>query len=890
MRPLRRRWAQLRALPSRRRAHDIAAELDAHLRLATEDHQRAGLSPVEARRQALVQLGGLRQAEEACGEQWTWHWLDALRRDLGDALRQMRRQPGFAISVVLILGLAIGATTTAFSALEALILRPFPYRQPSRLVKLWDDYGTPGNTSPVSFPDFQDWRRWNHSFTAMSVLAPATYSLLTTGAPVHVDGQTVSPSAFAMLGVRPLLGRGFRPGESRPGADAGADPMVLSYGFWRSQFGGARSALGRVVQMDGRPYEIVGVMPRGFAFPPGQRTEIWTTTAALWTRDGGHPPIATNRGYSFLSTIARLRPGVSLASAQADMNHVAGLLRRAHPRDDARTGVIIRGWQASEAAQAAPVAEILVALAALLWLAACASVGGLWLSRAAAQRHEAGIRDALGAGRARLAAQALTEGLVLAVLASALGGAIAAVATTSLNATLQLPPFYSLRLGWPVIAFAMGIVVVSAATVSLLPALAPRRGGVLSALKTGGAGAGYGPAEGRARRVLAGAEVALAAVLLISAALLARSLAALEHVPLNFDPSGVLTFTLSTPPNFLPAQVAARYHALLASIRRLPGVISAASGDGGPLTDGENRTAVTELDGRKIPMRQWTGIEFSSLTTGYFRTLQIPLLRGRLFTPADNAQARPVIILNQAAARRYFGGANPLGHTLAPGMLTPIGGTRPDMWTVVGVVATAKEHALTGPPHAMLYLPLAQTGLGGQQFFVRAQGDPRSLVPAIRAVAARIDATQAVFGAQPLQQNYRAVLAMPQDMARFAMLFAALALLLTALGLYALVAFAAAQRRREISLRLALGAPPRAAIGLVVGQVTVAAGIGLAAGAIGAWAAGRLLASQLFRVRPADPLTFACSLAALAAIAACAAYVPARRAARIDPAESLRCE
>ncbi len=888
MRRLRRLWARLRGLgQARRREREWAEEMAAHMEAAVADHLRGGLSRAEARRRALADLGGLQQVQEACRERWAWHWLDARLGEIRYTGRQMRRHPGFAVAVISLLGLAIAANSAIFGVARALVLRPYPYRRPNRLVQVWDDYGTPGNTGPVSYPDFREWRRWNHSFSDISVLSGVTFSLATSSAPVPVRGHLVSTGAFRMLGVRPLLGRTFRAGENRPGADAGTGPVILSYGFWRSQFGGSRTVVGRVIRLDSRAYTVIGVMPRGFVLPPGAPDQVWVTTAELWENAGR--PIATRRGYAFLQTVARLRPGVTLAAAREDMDRVAAMMRRTHPKGDEYTGAMVTPWQSFDTAGLRPVVSILSVLGGLLLLAASASVGGLWLSRAAARRREAGICSAIGAGRGRLAAQVATEALVLALLGAGLGLLLVAGSTRALSAAMGLRGFYALRAGWQVIGFAVGAAAVAAVLIALAPAIFAARSGVLAALKSGGAQSGRGPAEGRARRALVAAEVALATVLLISAALLARSLLAIEHVRLNFDPHGVLTFALSAPDHYPRARAARLFESLEAKLRHLPGVVAVGGGNSGPLLGGQVRTAVNNVNGRSLGARE-IGVEDVVVTPGYFRTLCIPLLRGRRLGYRDNATAPLALVVNQAAARLFFGDRNPVGETLDPQVTGVTGGSQ-HLWRVVGVVANVKEHTLTGGrPHAILYLPLAQAASGAQWVFLRVRGNPVALVPAVRAAAHAAVPTQALFYLHKLDHNYQQAFSSQRQMAEAALAFAGLALLLTGLGLYAVVAYAVAQRRREIGLRLALGAQRREAVAWVLRQGLWPCAIGLAGGVVGAWFASRLLAGQLFDVHPGDPAVFLAAVAVLAAVAAGACYLPARRAARVDPAESLRCE
>ncbi len=888
MRRLRRLCARLRGLgQARRREREWAEEMAAHMEAAVADRLRGGIGREEARRRALADLGGLQQVKEACREPWTLQWMDARLEEIRYTGRQMRRHPGFAAAVIGILGLAIAANTAVFGVARALVLRRYPYRRPNRLVQVWDDYGTPGNTSPVSYPDFRDWRRWNHSFSDISALSGVTFSLATSSAPVPVRGDLVSTGAFRMLGVRPLLGRTFRAGENRPGADAGTDPIILSYGFWRSQFGGSRTVVGRVIRLDSRACTVIGVMPRGFVLPPGAPDQIWVTTAELWENAGR--PIATRRGYAFLQTVARLRPGVTLAAARKDMERVAAMMRRAHPKGDEYTGAMVTSWQRFDTAGLRPVVEILLALGGLLLLAACASVGGLWLSRAAARQRESAIRAAIGAGRWRLAAQEVIEALVLALLGAGLGLLLTAGGDRALSAALNLRGFYALRVSWTVIAFAVGAAVFAAILFALAPTIFAARSGVLAALKSGGAQGGRGPAEGRVRCVFAAAEVALATVLLIGASLLARSLFAIEHVRLNFNPHGVLTFALSVPDRYPRARTAHLFEALESRLRRLPGVVAVGSGQSGPLLGGQDRTAVSNVNGRSLGARE-IGVEVIIVTPGYFRTLQIPPLQGRGLRRGDNATAPLALVVNQAAARLFFRDRNPVGETLDPQVTSVRGGSQ-HLWRVVGVVANAREHRLTGRrPHAILYLPLAQASAGAQWVFLRVRGSPVALVPAIRAAAHAVDPAQAPFYLHKLDYNYEQAFASQRQMAGVALAFAVLALLLTGLGLYAVVAYAVAQRRREIGLRLALGAQRREAVAVVLGQGLGLTTIGLAVGVLGAWFASRLLTSQLFHVRPGDPATFLAAVAVLAAVAAGACYLPARRAARVDPAESLRCE
>ncbi len=882
---------RLRSLFFRTRAErELEDEIRFHLEAQIAENVALGMSPHEARAAAIRALGGVPQIEEACRDTRATAAWEGFLRDLQHGARLLRKNPAYAASSIAVLALGIAATTAIFSAAYGVLLRPLPFSEPDRLVRLWDTFGNPGNLAPVSFPNFRDWRAWNQSFPAMAVFQEGNTVLTGSGEPTPLQTLAASANFLDLLGVRPALGRTFRAEEDHPDANNGAGSVILSDRLWRSRFGADPSIIGARITLGSQPSVVVGVMPPGFNTYTGSgEIDVWTTLAGLErVRPGMTRPYSEERGISNLNAIGRLKPGVSLERARADMARVASLLMRNYPADDSSEGVAMESLQQSAAAHVHPMLLVLLWAAAAVLLIACADASGLALARVTGRQREISVRAAIGAGKWRIIRQLLAESLVLASCGAAAGVMLASLFVRFLAVFLQLAPD-DVRLSWPALAFAMAAAALSAIVFSLAPAIHALRFDVLHGLKEAAASVTASASQKRLQNVLAAGQIALAMVLLSACGLLALNMIHLQSAGLGFEPQHALTFQIGLPTARYPQSGRFRFaDELTASLRAIPGVLSASASTQMPFRSFVPRTVLDNVDGKPIEVRNRRGIVYSPITPDYFQTLGIPLRRGRAFTANDTAAAPAVVILNEAAVRRYFGAVDPIGRQVTPEMWNGTGSaTQPRM--VVGVVGDVKlQHAGEEPLEA-IYWPMAQIASETVYWIaMRTAGDPLTAAGAAREQLRRIDPNMPFFQASPLSAAVESSFLQPRYNTALVAFFAALALVLTAVGLYGNIAYSVSQRRREIGIRIALGAGKDRVLrqfvrgGLAMGVAGVAIGLGFAK------AASRIMRSLVFGAPVDEPLAFAFSAGVAILVALLASYLPARRAARIDPVNALR--
>ena len=892
MRTLQRLRLRLRSLLGRARVErELADELSFHIEQQIAENRAAGMPAVEARLAALRLLGGVPQIQEECRDMRMTTAIESVFHDIRYALRVLRKNPAFAAASVLVLALGIGANTAIFSVANAVLLRPLPFHAPERIVRLWDTYGTPGNYGPISYPNFEDWRAWNHSFSAMAVFAERAYVLTGLGEAAPLPGVAASAGFFDVLGVQPALGRRFLLGEDRPGANHGADSVLISDRLWRGQFGGDPAILGRSITLSGRTFTVVGVMPPGLDTYTGSGdTDLWTTTAVFARATPGMlRPITEERSIGFFSAIARLKPGVSRTQAQADMDRIAGLLTKAYPAEDIREGVAMKSLQESATGDIRPMLLVLLGAAGVVLLIACADISGLALARVTRRQREISVRAAIGAGKWRLLRQLLAESLTLAAFGAALGVGIASTVTRFLVLFLQLHA--RVRLDWETLGFAMAASALSAIVFSLAPAIHAWRFDLLHGLKEAALNVTGSLRHKRLQSALVVGQIALAMVLLSACGLLTLNLLHLQRADLGFEPQHTLTFPVALPAVRYPQRNRVRFFAgLTERLRAIPGVKSAAAGMQVPFRSGTARTVLSSVDGQPIELRKRIGILYSPITPLYFQSLGIPVQAGREFTPADTETSEPVVILNEAAVKQYFGSTNPVGRQVQPEMWNGSGSsTKPR--TVVGVVGNVKFRRQSDRPAAAVYWPVSQIPSESSMWVVvRTAGDPLAVVGAARAQLREMDEDLPFFSVEPLAAAVNSALAQPRYNTALIALFAALALILTGVGLYGVIAYSVSQRTHEIGIRIALGAQPREVLrqflwsGLAMGAAGVAIGLAFAKGATS------LMKSLVFGASLDEPVTFAVSASVLIAVALAASYLPARRATRIDPIRALRYE
>jgi putative ABC transport system permease protein len=805
--------------------------------------------------------------------------LDTIAQDLKQAARGLRRASGLATVAVLTLGLALAASVTTFSVLNATLLEALPYREPERVVYL--DHGR----SSCSMPTFLDYRRGARTFESVSATTPWNANLTGAGEPERLRGLLVSADFFRTLGASAGLGRTFTGDEDQPGRE---HVVVIGHGLWQRRFGGDSRILGATLPLNGEAYEVVGVMPPGFSWGRGwgkeTQGEIWAPFALTPER------VAENRrGDEFLDVYARLRPGATLPQAQADLEAMLGGLRRRFPdRYTPASGFRLTALPVQEAivGELRPGLVLVFAAVTSLLLVAASNVAGLLLARAAGRRRDTSLRAALGASRSRLARLTLTEAGLLAAAAGALGLLAARATLTALEQVdrATLPRSAPFAIDATVVAFAVAAAVLVALLTGLVPAWHASRTDLMRVLRAGGCTA---VRESRARRALVVAQTAVALALLAWAGLLVRSVAALQAVPSGFVASNVLAAQVQLPRSRYeaPPARAAFVDAVLAQAGRRPGVRSVAAVSELPL-GGSSNSGTFEIEGRPVPAAErQPHAELWSATPAYFATLGIPLRHGRAFDGRDGASAPPVAIVNATLARRYFAG-DPVGRRLS--FQGPRG--QPLWREIVGVVGDVRDRRLHRDPEPQLYVPMAQRPVAGMALVVSTTGEPWDALPALRASVGAVDADLPLYGVTTLER-----LAIDDTRGRRAArtaltAFGSAALLLAALGLYGLLAQGVRERTAEIGVRMAVGARPADVLKLFLADGGRVVGQGLVAGMALALAGSRLLRGLLFGVVPADPATYGAVAAvlALAALAACA--LPAWRAGRADPLRALRTE
>ena len=821
-------------------------------------------------------------------------------QDLRYAIRSFLKTPALTTVILLTLALGIGANTAIFSVIDAVLLRPSPLANIDRLTVVWETDRNTGTTrEPASFPDYLDFKTRSRTFEGVAALMADELNLTPEkGDPVRLPVLRMSAGMLPMLGLQPIAGRTFRADEDRPG---GAAVALISESLWERSFGRDPSAVGQTLRLDDRPTVIVGIMPdgadfgvlqilsaasysRGFADRGLQtQVDVWAPLQAS--------PEAFPRSTHPIFVLGRLAPGATAASAQAEMTGIAADLEKAFPVNAAR-GVHVEPLSTVVFGPVRPALYILLAAVALVLLVACVNVANLLLARAASRAHEAAVRAALGATQARIARQALAETLLLTLAAAAVGIGLAYAGVRALVAIAppDVPRLSLATINLAVLATTLGVAVVAGLVFGLIPTFQARRLDLQSSLTDGSPRGSAGPGRARLRSALVVAELTFAVVLVSGAGLLIRSFWTLQQVNPGFQAAGVLKAEYQLPASRYPVDFRKwpdfkEQHvfnaALLQRAAALPGVESAAIAGNHPLDPGFTNSFT--VAGREAEAQTWPEISIRRVSPEYFRTVGLGLVRGRFFRDGDNTAGGPVALINTAAARRFFPDREPIG-----GQIRFWGTAR----TIVGVVADEKFHGLTEAPPIAAYTPLAQTpsANGAGVLLVRTTGEPTALTTAVTGAIHDIDRGLAVFGVEPMQVTLSRSVGQRRFTTLLLGLLATVALLLAAVGIHGVLSYGVSQRRREIGIRMALGARGSDMIGLVVGEGLRLAAVGLALGLAGAFVLTRFLTTQLFGVTPTDPATFAGVAALLTLVAVAATAIPARRAASVDPLVTLRSE
>ncbi|HWT02781.1 MAG TPA: ABC transporter permease [Pyrinomonadaceae bacterium] len=877
-------WRRLRALLFKRAAErELDAELRYHLERETEQNVAAGMTALEARRAALRGFGGVEQSREECRDARGVRVVEELWQDLRYGVRMLRKNPGFTLVAVFTLALGIGANTAIFSVVNAVLLRPLSFANPERLVTLWGkSTDTGADRIPLSYLNFTDYKNQAQSFEHVAA-CDTSEAVLTSpdGEPESLNGARVSADLFPLLGVAPALGRAFSAEEDRPG---GAAVVVISHGLWQRRFASDPQVVGREIVLGERSTKVVGVMQQGFTFPvEEERADYWVPLAG----DPNRAQLLSNRHGKFLTIVARLKPGVRPEQAEAEMEVIARRLEAQYP--DANTGWRTRlvPLQEDIVGGVRPALLILLGAVALVLLIACANVANLLLARAGARGREIAIRRALGAGRARIVRQLLTESLLLSLAGGGLGLLLAEWLIDVIVAAgpASLPRLADVNLDAKVLGFTLIVSALTGLVFGLAPAFRASKTGLGEPLKEGGRSSTEGARRNSLRGLLVVSEVALSLMLLVGAGLLIKSFVRLLRTDPGYQTERVLTASLSLSKTKYPEpeQQAAAYQQVLRRVAALPGVEAAGAASLLPL-GGRDSYNVFQIEGRApFAAGQGPNVRSQVVSPDYFRAMGIQLRRGRSFTEGDTKDSRQVVIINEAFARRHFSGEDPVAERLVIGDEPPR--------EIVGVVGSVRHRGLEEEPQPEFYVSYLQAPRSRLSLVVRAASiDPAKLADAVRGAVREVEKDQLVGEVRTMDT----LVAHSVAPRRFQMLlmgsFAAVALLLAGVGIYGVMAYAVTQRRHEIGVRLALGAQRGDVIRLVVRQGMTPALLGAGIGLIGAFAGTRVIESLLYGVSAGDPLVFAGVSVLLLLTALLACYLPARRATGIDPAIALRHE
>ena len=847
--------------------------------MLTEENQRKGMPPEEARCAALRSFGGVEQTKELYRDQRGLPSVESFFQDMRYGLRGLRKNPGFTAVAVVTLALGIGANTAIFSVVDRVLLRPLPFQDPSSLVWATERFAFNHGASLVISPDFIAWRDHNQVFEQIGAFGGGVGANLTgIDEPAHVSVTNISAGLFSLLGVQPLTGRTFLPAEGKQGQDHVA---LLNEILWRNLFGADPHILGKSISLDGAAFTVVGVMPGNLRYP---EADVWTPLALDAETFSPHSP-----RWSILTVIGRLKPGVKIDRAQSDLQLITQQMDREYAPEDA-------AFRAHVGVEVIPLHELLVqnvrslllillGVAGFVVMIACANVANLLLSRGVVRGKEMAMRAALGARRLRLIRQMLTEGLLLAAAGGVLGLLVGVWGTRILRQLIPSNLPSDIHLDLRILAFSAAVAVLAVLVFGLVPALVASRTDVSEALKEGGLHAGARPTPHRLQSLTLAGEIALSLILLVGAGLMARSFLRLTEVELGFDPHGLLLATVERPLTigFDSQKHAAFFHDALERIRNLPGVKSAALTTHYPLGTFHNSTSMLSVQGAEN-VRPPQPISVNVISPDYFRVMRIRLLKGRVFSESDTLGAPGVVIANESLVRMVFKGRDPLGQHIR------FGQPQAPWVEVAGVVADIRDSALEQEPGPEIFVPYLQQASFSMTFVLRTETHPETLAGAVREAVKSVDKNQPLSDAITMDE----VVAKSVAPRRFKMLllglFALLALVLAAVGIYGVLAFSVARRTHEIGVRMALGASCRDVLKLLVSEGMRLVGIGVGIGLAGSAALTRLLRNFLFGVSPSDPATLAAAAVGLALVAAVACYIPARRAAKVDPATALRCE
>jgi putative ABC transport system permease protein len=860
---------------------DLDEEIRAHIEIETQDNIARGMNAAGARHAAMKKFGNVARVREDTRKVWTLVWLEQFLQDARYGWRSLRKTPGFTAIAVLTLALGIGANAAIFSVVYAVLLRPLPYRDASRLVVLRETTPKVGNVG-VSYPNFTDWHAQSAAIPQMAQVTQVGFTMSGVAQAESVTGFAVSPDFLSLLDVHPFLGRDFSAEEAKAGT---APVLILSYELWQSHLGGAPDAVGKTIALDGRAFTIIGVLPANFRL---LEQSDFLEPMGVWIADN---PKADRGERGDALVVGRLGPGVTRQQATTEMTGIAARLAEQYPATNDKFGITLNPLRDEFVGDARPAILVLFGAVLFVLLIACANVANLFLVRSASRGREIALRYAFGAGRGRIVRQMLTESLLLS-----LGGGICGVALAvgGIRLISQFIPTdmlggATLELNGPVLLFSGAVVLLAAFLFGLAPAMQGSHPDLQTGLKEGAKTSSASTAQNRLRGALAVIEIALALVLLAGAGLLMKSLYKLMAVDPGFHTEQLMSAAVDmSPRQYADGPSRARFaERILEGLRGIPGVESAGIGTAPPLFGYHDRSDITVEGMGPMKRGDYPHPDFHKISPGYTETLRMPLLRGRTFTAADNETAPRVCLINSLLAQKFFAGNDAVGRRFTFDE-TRKGG--PEWITVVGVVGDTKMYGLANPARLEVYLPFEQFPEGSMNLMLRSTVDPVSLTSSIRTVVANVDKDQPVYDFATMNERVQKSVAPRRMTLALLGLFSALALILSGIGIYGVISYSVAQRTHEIGIRAALGAQPKNLLGMVLTQGLTLALVGVAAGLLASSALGRVLATLLFNVSAYDPATIAAVAAILVAVACAACYFPARRAMRVDPMIALRYE
>jgi putative ABC transport system permease protein len=817
--------------------------------------------------------------------------------DLKFALRQLRKSPGFTLVAVVTLALGIGANTAIFSVINAVLLKPLPFPNPHELVAFGGhdrrDADLAGPLNTLSFPEFFELRSRNRSFVQLAGYRDKGFAFSNGVEAQNLRGQRVTGNFFATLGVEPALGRVFQLEDEQAGGGAGGLKVILSNEFWRRQFNADPDVLGSRMTLDRQPFTVIGVMAAGFQYPiQAEANDIYVTIAIDAVSAGGRPPNTEQWDNRQVRCVGRLRPNTTVEQGSAEMHALAGALETEHPDTNLYWDLIVRPLRNYLVRNVQTALWILSGAVMCVLLIASVNVTNLLLARASSRVREIAVRLAIGAARGRIIRQLLTESLLLAVIGGAFGLIVALWGTQALIALVpkEIPRAASIHLDSTVLLFTLAISFATGIFFGLAPAFQATRIDLSSSLKACARGSIAGKQRTRIGHALVVIEVALALILLTGAGLLLKSFARLGHVQAGLRTERVLTARVTLPDAAYrnPQSIAGFYEQLVARLRVVSGVRNASITFPLPMS-GSLTTTHFDLAEHPLPENQQPASFTRLIGADYFQTMGIPLIRGRFFADTDRLESKPVVIINERFAQKYFPGQDPVGKQMKP--LWPVGDHLPQMREIVGVVGNTKHLSLQEDFAPEMYMPIAQVPFPSATVLLRTEtSNPATMTNTLRAELAHIDPNLPLTAVRVFDEYRVGSLAGPRFNALILSIFAGVALVLTAIGIYGVIAYSVSQRTAEIGVRMALGALPSSIFRLVVGQGMTLVAISIAIGLLGAFACARLMSSLLFGVGAWDPTTFVSITALIAAVAFFACWLPARRAMRVDPIQALRSE